>query len=170
MAAACERHAWRRVAVPAAMASDAGNMVEQIGRPQAEHLQHAGQMVDGMPQPLLDAAREPFVAQAVIYALLLSRDDETTRTRQLQMLQAADRTAVVPGDAATFGRGPSSVGRGPAAAGGALRSRRSSGRRRSSTRSSARWSMPWWARTAGLTCLNTVSARCCSAIWTSPSG
>ena len=44
-------------------------------------------MVDGMPQPLLDAAREPFAAQAVIYVLLLSRDDEATRSRQLQLLQ-----------------------------------------------------------------------------------
>jgi hypothetical protein len=62
-------------------------MVQRIGRPQAENLSRAGQMVAGMPQPLLDAAREPFVAQAVIYALLLSRDDAATRTRQLQALQ-----------------------------------------------------------------------------------
>ena len=82
-------------------------------------------MVAGMPQPLLDAAREPFAAQAVIYALLLSRDDEATRTRQMQMLQAADRTAVVPGDAATGRRGPVAAGRGPAAAGRSGRSRRS---------------------------------------------
>ena len=40
-----------------------------------------------IPQPLLDAARQPFVAQAVIYTLLLSRDDEATRTQQLQLLQ-----------------------------------------------------------------------------------
>jgi hypothetical protein len=40
------------------MALDAGKMVQQIGRPQAEHLSHAGQMVAGMSQPLLDAARE----------------------------------------------------------------------------------------------------------------
>ncbi len=74
-------------ALPTVMALDVGNMAQRIGRPQAEHLSHAGQVVAGMPQPLLDAAREPFVAQAVIYALLLSRDDEATRTRQLQLLQ-----------------------------------------------------------------------------------
>ena len=45
-------------------------------------------MIGDMPPPLLDAAREPFAAQAVIFALLLSRDDEAVRTRQLQMLQA----------------------------------------------------------------------------------
>jgi hypothetical protein len=43
--------------------------------------------VGEMPQALLDAAREPFAAPAVIYALLLSRDDEATRTRQMQTLQ-----------------------------------------------------------------------------------
>lgn len=69
------------------MALDAGRMVQQVGRPQAEHLSHAGRMVTETPQPLLDAAREPFVAQAVIYALLLSQDDEATRTRQLQLIQ-----------------------------------------------------------------------------------
>ena len=45
--------------------------------PQTEHLQHAGQMVGRCRKLLLDAAREPFTAQAVIYSLLLSRDDET---------------------------------------------------------------------------------------------
>ena len=75
----------------------AGNMVGQIGRPQAEHLRHAGQMVDGMPQPLLDAAREPFVAQAVIYASAEPgrRDDQDPATATAP---SADRTAIVPGD------------------------------------------------------------------------
>ena len=44
-------------------------------------------MIGEMPPPLLNAAREPFAAQAVIFALLLSRDDEAVRARQLQMLQ-----------------------------------------------------------------------------------
>jgi Zn-dependent protease with chaperone function len=74
-------------ASPAVMALDAGDTAQRIGRPRAEHLSHAGRIVEGMPQPLLEAARQPFVAQAVIYALLLSRDDEATRTRQLQLLQ-----------------------------------------------------------------------------------
>jgi Zn-dependent protease with chaperone function len=75
-------------AAAAAMAMDAGNITRQIGRPQTEHLEQAGQMVADMPPALLAAAREPFAAQALIYALLLSRDDEATRTRQLQMLEA----------------------------------------------------------------------------------
>ncbi len=76
------------VAASAVMAVDAGKVVQQIGRPQTEHLEHASQMVADMPPALLAAAREPFAAQALIYALLLSRDDEATRSRQLQMLEA----------------------------------------------------------------------------------
>ena len=59
----------------------------RIGAPQAEHLQGANQMIGDMPPLLLNAAREPFAAQAVVFALLLSRDDEAVRGRQLQMLQ-----------------------------------------------------------------------------------
>ncbi len=71
-----------------AMALDAGQVVRRIGQPQMEHLDHAGRLVDGMPPPLLTAAREPFSAPAVIFSLLLNRDDEAIRNRQLQMLQA----------------------------------------------------------------------------------
>ena len=52
---------------------DAGQVVQNVGRPQTEHLDHAGRIVGGMPPPLLDAAREPFSAQAVIFSLLLNR-------------------------------------------------------------------------------------------------
>jgi Zn-dependent protease with chaperone function len=69
-------------------AMDAGKLMQHIGRPQTEHLDHAVQMVAELPPALLAAAREPLAAQALTYALLLSRDDETTRVRQLQMLQA----------------------------------------------------------------------------------
>jgi Zn-dependent protease with chaperone function len=75
-------------AAAAAMTMDAGNITRQIGRPQTEHLEQAGQMVADMPPALMAAAREPFAAQALIYALLLSRDDEATCARQLQMLEA----------------------------------------------------------------------------------
>jgi hypothetical protein len=75
-------------AASAATAVDAGRIVRQIGRPQTTHLDHAVQMVAQLPPMLLAAAREPLAAQALIYALLLSRDDEATRARQLQMLEA----------------------------------------------------------------------------------
>jgi len=85
--------AWERLetlghapGAQAAMALDSGTAMQHMGRPQAEHLQHAGRAVAGMPQPLVDAAREPYSARAVIYALLLS-DEEATQARQWQILQ-----------------------------------------------------------------------------------
>jgi Zn-dependent protease with chaperone function len=56
--------------------------------PRAAGLQGVDRMMADMPAPLLNAAREPFAAQALIFALLLSRDDSAVRARQLQMLQS----------------------------------------------------------------------------------
>lgn len=74
-------------AVSAAMSLSAGNMLGQIGQPRSQHLDRANQIVGELPRPLLDAAREPFLAQALVYVLLLSRDDESMRTRQMELLQ-----------------------------------------------------------------------------------
>ena len=84
----------RRAAAPVAVAGLAGDApsprgtVARIGRPQSHNLQQANRMMMAMPAPLADAAREPFAARAVIFALLLSRDDEATRCRQLELLQS----------------------------------------------------------------------------------
>jgi Zn-dependent protease with chaperone function len=69
------------------MGLDAGKIVQHIGRPQTQHLDHAGRIVAQLPPSLLAAAREPFTAQALICALLLSGDDQSTRARQLQLLE-----------------------------------------------------------------------------------
>ncbi len=61
-------------------------MLTRIGQPQAEHLEHAGRLMAAMPQALIDAAREPFAARAVVYALLLCRDGQAARERQLELL------------------------------------------------------------------------------------
>ena len=42
----------------------------------------------GLPAAVVQAVREPYTARAVIFALLLSRENEPTRNRQLQLLQA----------------------------------------------------------------------------------
>ena len=55
-------------------------------RKRSEPLSPVDGIVRGMSQPLVEAGREPFAAPAVIYALLLSRDDPATRQRQLQLL------------------------------------------------------------------------------------
>jgi hypothetical protein len=70
------------------MPLDAGTMTRRIGAPQAEDLQGANQTIGNMPPLLLNAAREPFAAQAVVFALLMS-DDVAVRTKQLEMLQSS---------------------------------------------------------------------------------
>jgi Zn-dependent protease with chaperone function len=65
---------------------DAQKIVQQIGQPDSEHLRRASQIIEGMPPQLQDAAREPFAAQAVIFVLLLSRDDEAAQAAQMQIL------------------------------------------------------------------------------------
>jgi Zn-dependent protease with chaperone function len=69
------------------LAFASGGVVGRIGRPQTEHLERAAQITGNIPQTLLDAAREPYAARAVIYALLLGRDDQATRARQIEVLQ-----------------------------------------------------------------------------------
>jgi hypothetical protein len=63
-------------------------MLCRIGRPHADDLCQAGQIIDSLPPALASASREPVTAQAVIYAVLLSRTDAATRARQLQLLQS----------------------------------------------------------------------------------
>ena len=69
-----------------AMSTDRDRILRQVGSPQPEHLEHAGRIVAGMPDILLQAVREPYSVRAAIFALLLSRDDQPTRERQWQML------------------------------------------------------------------------------------
>jgi hypothetical protein len=50
-------------------------VVERTGRPQPEQLEQAGRLMEALPEPLVEAAREPFAARSQVYALLLIRDD-----------------------------------------------------------------------------------------------
>jgi len=59
--------------------------IEQVGQPTAEHIAYAAALVAGLPPAVVDAARDPYGARAVIYALLIDRDDEP-RHRQLDQL------------------------------------------------------------------------------------
>ncbi len=62
--------------------------VEQIGRVSTAHLEYAARLVEELPKPLVAAAREPYGARAVIYALLLDADPRSRR-RQLEALDRA---------------------------------------------------------------------------------
>ncbi len=64
----------------------AAAVLSQIGNPTARHLEYAANWRENLPTSLDLAAREPLSAVALIYALLLSRDD-ALRARQLAELQ-----------------------------------------------------------------------------------
>ncbi|MGA2254978.1 MAG: M48 family metallopeptidase [Thermoguttaceae bacterium] len=69
------------------VSTDRDRIVGQVGSPQVEHLDYAGRMVAGLPGLIVQAVREPYAARGVVFALLLSREGETTRNQQWQLLQ-----------------------------------------------------------------------------------
>jgi hypothetical protein len=67
--------------------TDRDRIVGQVGNPQPEHFEHAARMVAGLPAIVTQAIREPFAARGVVFALLLSCEDESIRNSQWQLLQ-----------------------------------------------------------------------------------
>jgi Zn-dependent protease with chaperone function len=59
--------------------------IEQVGQPSAAHIAYAARLVAQLPPTVIDAAREPYGARAVIYALLINRAADA-RHRQLDQL------------------------------------------------------------------------------------
>ncbi len=59
--------------------------MRQMGAPLYEHVRHATDLLDAMPAAVRDMCREPSSARAVVYHLLLNRDEEVLRA-QLQRL------------------------------------------------------------------------------------
>lgn len=58
---------------------------EQVGNPSEIHQRYVQELVEAMPQPVVDAAHDPYGARAVIYATLLDRNPQV-RGVQLQAL------------------------------------------------------------------------------------
>ena len=65
-----------------AAAMSAMTAVENIGRPDASHLQYARQLIAQAPDVLLEAMHEPYGARALIYCFVINKD---TAVRQLQL-------------------------------------------------------------------------------------
>lgn len=61
--------------------------MQSIGDPGPAHLAEAESLLQHLPAELLDAAREPFGARALIYCLLFDTRDEQIRKKQKQILQ-----------------------------------------------------------------------------------
>jgi Zn-dependent protease with chaperone function len=70
----------------AILAADPKNITRDIGTPVQEHMEFARRLLDSLPQQLREAASDPFGARAVIYGLLLDRDEDV-RARQVEQLQ-----------------------------------------------------------------------------------
>jgi hypothetical protein len=64
----------------------ANTIVNQVGAPTVAHLASAAALAAALPEPITQALRETFDAEALVYALLLSADAQT-RTQQLRALQ-----------------------------------------------------------------------------------
>ena len=63
-------------------------VINQVGNPEGKHLDYADALVRQIPQSFLDAAREPSGARAIIYFLVLSKD-ESVRGEQLEVLKSS---------------------------------------------------------------------------------
>ncbi|NHN39645.1 M48 family metallopeptidase [Pseudomaricurvus alcaniphilus] len=75
--------------------SESGADLTHIANPGAQHLDRAASLLSQLPDPLRQAAREPFSARAIIYNLLLQPDAGDTAARQWQQLQQRAHPAVV---------------------------------------------------------------------------
>ena len=65
----------------------AAGIVAAIGAPMPKHIEWASDFLTSIPDPISAAAREPFSARALVFALLLS-DEEQDRQKQLDLLRA----------------------------------------------------------------------------------
>jgi hypothetical protein len=86
-----ERDARKRTVLESAVVTGtvikADEIIANVGRPRAEHLQYAAEIIAAIPSALRQAVQEPYGARAVIYCLLLDRDD-AIQQRQLMHLQS----------------------------------------------------------------------------------
>jgi Zn-dependent protease with chaperone function len=72
----------------------AANALSHVGQPLPDHLARAGGILAALPEMAVHAAREPFDANALIYAMLLS-SDTTAREAQLASLRAEIDAALI---------------------------------------------------------------------------
>jgi Zn-dependent protease with chaperone function len=82
-------------AVAALIPLDSSAAVASVGAPQRAHVDFAARLVASLPDPLLEAVREPFSACAVVYTLLLDRD-LAIRQVQIAHLQTSAEPGTVP--------------------------------------------------------------------------
>ena len=58
-----------------------------VGNPTQQHIDFAAALLQSLPKPVREAAREPHDACALVFALLLDKQDEAVRTKQLGQVE-----------------------------------------------------------------------------------
>ena len=58
-----------------------------VGNPTQQHIDFAAALLQSLPKPVREAAREPHDACALVFALLLDKRDEAVRTKQLGQVE-----------------------------------------------------------------------------------
>ena len=74
-----------------AKAAMAITAIQMIGQPTPAHVSYAQQMIASIPQPIRDAAHEPYGARALIYAMLLNTDATSRRKQANCLAEREDR-------------------------------------------------------------------------------
>ncbi len=85
-ALAADESGWRTGGAQAAMA----HAVESVGQPGDAHIRYAARLLERLPKALASAAREPYGARAVVYALLLDRETGLRQVQLAHLARAAD--------------------------------------------------------------------------------
>jgi Zn-dependent protease with chaperone function len=70
------------------LAIDPGHLADQVADPDQDDFQLAGSILAGIPAALTEAAHAHDDAPAITLALLLARDDESLRARQLDLVES----------------------------------------------------------------------------------
>ena len=65
--------------------------VSHVGQPTPAHIEYAADLIGHLPGPVVEAAREPYGARAVVYALVLDRDPAPRQLQLSHLEAAADR-------------------------------------------------------------------------------
>ena len=68
-------------------------LLDRVGEPMQEHIDHARRLLSELPEPLLAASRDPLGACALVYGLLLDAD-RAVKERQEQFVETLDGVAV----------------------------------------------------------------------------
>ncbi len=66
--------------------SQPDDAVTHIGHPDEEHIEHAHQLVEGIPSQIVDEVHDPLGAVTVVYALLMSPESSPSRDQQWKQI------------------------------------------------------------------------------------